>query len=66
MVSCYHYNFGPDKVVKYVGDMVDLEMKMKDYSNYFVPNQKQRVLTWKEISVTEKKKTFLRGTFYLR
>ena len=55
MVSCYHYNFGPDKVVKYVGDMVDLEMKMKNYSNYFVPNQKQRVLTWKEITDREKK-----------
>ena len=41
MVSCYQYNFGPDKFVKYVGDMVDLEMKMKNYSKYLVPNQKQ-------------------------
>ena len=66
MVSCYHYNFGPDKVVKYVGDMVDSEMKMKNYSKYLVPNQKQRVLTLRRNISDGEKKIFLRGTFYLR
>ena len=65
MVSCYQYNFGPDKFVKYVGDMVDLEMKMKNYSKYLVPNQKQWVLTLKEISVTEKKRYFCEEPFTL-
>ena len=64
MVSCYHYNFGPDKVVKDVCDMAILETKMKNYSKCLLPNEKQLVRTMKEI-VVNSKNVFLPATFYL-